>query len=167
MLRPVTLLVSACLLLAGCGFTPLYGSGGTTGGHAVQTALNDVYIDIIPDRAGQYLRNRLVDRFHGAGTPERPRYRLALAPLQENRTNLDITKTATTTRAELRLTTTLALRDAATGETVLKRDISAAGSYNILPSQFATRVSEDNIRNNILDDLARQTEQHIVLFLRR
>lgn len=155
----------AVLLLAACGFTPLYGSSGTR--PQVQTALNDIYVEIIPDREGQYLRNRLIDRFHSAGTPQSPRYRLSLTPLSELRTDLDITKTANTTRSQLRLSTKLSLRDAASGEVLLHRDLSATASFNILSSQFTTRVSEENARLNALDDLARQAEQQIVLFLKR
>lgn len=153
------------LLLAGCGFTPLYHSSG--GDHRVQAALEGIYIDIIPDREGQYLRNRLIDRFHSAGTPDAPRYRLSVAPLREQRTNLDITKTANTTRAQLRLNSRMVLRDAGNGAILLERDLTATASYNVLDSQFTTRVSEENARLNVLDALAQQAEQQIVLFLKR
>lgn len=153
------------LLLSACGFTPMYGASGTT--RQVQTALNDIYVEIIPDREGQYLRNRLIDRFHGAGTPQSPRYRLSLAPLTERRTDLDITKTANTTRAQLRLGTKMTLRDTASGAVLLTRDLTSTASYNVLASQFTTQVSEENTRLNVLDDLARQAEQQIVLYLKR
>jgi len=157
--------IFALSLLAGCGFTPMYGSSG--GEHKIQSALNDTYIDIIPDREGQYLRNRLIDRFHKEGTPDAPRYRLSLAPLQERLTNLDITKTANTTRAQLRLGTTMTLTDTASGTVLLRRELTSTASYNVLASQFTTRVSEENARLNVLDDLARQAEQQVVLHLKR
>ena len=164
MMRIVAVLL-AVFLLSACGFTPLYGSAGQN--HAAQGELQDIAIDVIPDREGQYLRNRLIDRFHTGGTPAAPRYILRLTPVREDRTNLDITKTADTTRAQLRLSTTMVLREAAGGKEVLTRDLYAITSYNILASQFTTRVSEDNARLNALDDLARQAEQQIVLHVRR
>ncbi len=154
------------LLVSGCGFTPMYG-GNNPSGHKAEAALSNIAIDNIPDHTGQYLRNRLIDRINAAVTPSSPRYRLSLTPVQENRTELDITKTADTTRAQLRLSSGLALRDTASGEILLTRTLSATTSYNILSSQFTTRVSEDNARRNALDDLARQAEQQIVLYFRR
>ncbi|HEY8190410.1 MAG TPA: LPS assembly lipoprotein LptE [Micavibrio sp.] len=161
------LIPGLCILMAGCGFTPLYGSGPASARHEVQDALNSIAIDNIPDRAGQNLRNRLIDRFHTAGTPSSPRYRLTLSPVEENQTDLDITKTADTTRAQLRLSSEATLRDAVTGAVLLTRSLSATTSYNILSSQFTTRVSEDNARLNALDDLARQAELQMVLYFRR
>lgn len=153
------------LLVSACGFTPMYGSSPS--GHDAQSMLGSIAIDNIPDRTGQYLRNRLIDRFNAAGTPSSPHYRLSLSPVQENRTELDITKTADTTRVQMRLSSRAVLRDSASGEILLTRTLSTTTSYNILSSQFTTRVSEDNARRNALDDLARQAEQQIVLYFRR
>lgn len=164
-MRLLAVLISVFLLSA-CGFSPLYSSSGS-GAHAVQTALNEIYIDIIPDKAGQYLRNRMIDRFHTKGTPQSPQYRLNMSPISEGRTDLDITKTANTTRAQLRLSTTMTLQEAASGKVLLQRGLHSTASFNILPSQFTTRVSAENARLNVLDDLARQAEQQIVLYFKR
>lgn len=153
------------LLLSGCGFTPMYGSSSS--GHGARSAFGSIAIDNIPDHTGQYLRNRLVDRFQAAGTPSSPRYRLSLSPVQERKTELDITKTADTTRAQLHLSSKAVLRDGASGEILLTRTLSSTTSYNILSSQFTTRVSEDNARRNALDDMARQAEQQVMLYFKR
>jgi LPS-assembly lipoprotein len=53
--------VAALLALTGCGFHPLYApSGGTN------EALSEVYVDIIPNRNGQLLRQALQERLDGA-----------------------------------------------------------------------------------------------------
>jgi len=148
----------ALLMLTACGFTPMYGE-------RQQGVLNAVAIDNIPDREGQYLRNRLIDRFYTGGMPSDPGYVLSVSRINEKRTDLDVTKSSNTTRAELKLTTSITLRDKDTGKVILKRDLQSAGSYNILSSQFTTRVSEDNTRLGILDDLARQIEQVVLLGL--
>lgn len=162
MMRHIAAII-ALVFVAACGFSPMYGSSGDR--HVVQSALNDTYIDIIPNSEGQYLRNRLIDRFHTTGSPQSPHYRLSLSPVSETRTELDVTKTADTTRAQLRLNTSMLLADAA-GQVIGRRDLSATASYNVLASQFTTRVSEDNARHNALDDLARQAEQQTVLMLK-
>ena len=157
------LLTVNCALTA-CGFTPMYGGAAQASG--VQTTLNKIEIDSIPDREGQYLRNHLIDRFYTDGRPANPFYTLTFQPLQEARSELDITKSADATRAQLRITTTMTLTSHADGNVLLKRPLYAVTSYNVLSSQFTTRVSEDNARLNAIDDIARQAEQTIILFLK-
>jgi LPS-assembly lipoprotein len=164
----VLILVSGfSLLVSGCGFTPMYGNHATPEGGPVETALTQVEIENIPDREGQYLRNALIDRFYRNGRPSAPRYRLSVNPVQESLIDLDITKSSDSTRGQLRLTTSMNLVDTQSGESVLTRPLQSITSYNILTSEFATRVTEDNARMNALDDLARQIELQIGLFLER
>lgn len=168
--RPLLLLALAVLsglMLASCGFSPLYGSQLSAERHQVQAALNDISINNIPNREGQYLRNQLVDRFHSGGTPHNPAYRLNVFSLNESRLNLDTTKNANATRAEMTLSARFTLSDSAGGNVLLTRDVVSVTSYNILTSQFTTRVSEDNARLNALEDLARQIEQQIALYFER
>lgn len=165
-------LVATCILhlvtvlfLAACGFTPLYGTAGDKG--QVTAGLTDVYIDNIPDREGQYLRNALIDRFYLTGRPDNALYSLTVAPISESSADLDITKSSDATRAQLRLATRMLLTDRATGKLLLERNLTSITSYNVLQSQFTTRVSEQNARENALDDLARQIEQQLALYFRR
>ena len=135
--------------------------------HAVRDDLAVIDISNIPDREGQFLRNALIDRFYKDGRPRNAAYKLHVKNIQETTTDLDITKTSDATRGQLKLTTSMVLIDKNTGETVLKRKLVSIGSYNILGSEFANRVTEENTRQNALHDLARQIEQQIVLYLRR
>ncbi len=150
------------LLLTGCGFTPLYG-----GGAAPQARFDTVEIGNIPDREGQYLRNALIDRFYTQGRPSSPDHTLVVAPIVESLTDLDITKNSSATRAQLRLSTTMTLLENASGKPVLTRTLTSLNSYNILASQFTTRVSEENVREAALDDLARQIETQMALYFKR
>ena len=137
-------------------------SGGT-----VEAGLDQVAIGNIQDREGVYLRNALIDRFYRNGTPANPRYDLGISPITENKASLDITTSSETTRAQLTQSTVLSLRDRQNGQLVLQRTLSSITSYNILESEFATRVSEENARQSGLDDIARQAELQISLFLNR
>lgn len=157
----------ALLFVAGCGFTPMYAKSGTASKVAADAFLSTISIDYIPDRAGQYLRNQLIDRFHSQIDRDQPDYILNMSPIVENRTDLDITKSADATRARLDISTTMTLIDAKTGTPVLNRTLTSATSFNILSSQFTTRVSEDNARLNALDDIARQAEQQVMLYKNR
>lgn len=162
------LLITTLMLLTACGFEPVYGTmGKDEASSAAESNLAQIYISNIPDREGQYLRNALIDRFYRNARPREPLYTLNVNPIKEGIYDLDITKTSDTTRAQLRLDTGIALIDNRTGETVMTRNIRAITSYNILASEFSTRVSEENARENALDDLARQIELQASLYFNR
>lgn len=162
----MTIVGISLVTLTACGFRPVYGVNRDMP-VGVEEKLAEVSISNIPDREGQYLRNALIDRFYRAGRPADPGYALSFQPLTENLSELDITKSADTTRAQLRIETTMTLNDSHTGNTVLSRRLTAITSYNVLGSEFATRVTEDNARKNALDDLARQVEMQLGLYFRR
>ncbi len=157
------------LLLSACGFRPMYGdlAADSAGSTVMYDAFSQVAVGNIPDREGQYLRNLLLDRLYVSGTPAAPAYKLSVGRIRERLRDLDITKSADATRGQLILRSRITLVDTQSGETVLDRDLRAVTSYNILSSQFTTRVSEENARKNALADLARQIETQLSLYFQR
>ncbi len=178
-----TVFLLPVLLLSACGFQPMYGSyapgadtaanGGASSASLPEANLNAVEIDTIPTaenedaRYGQALRNELIDRFYKGGTPANTRYLLKFSELRIRERELDLTKNSEATRAQLRSSAVMTLIDKATGETLVSRGISSISSYNILPSKFATRVTEQNARDNTIIDLARQAELQLNLYFNR
>lgn len=160
-------LVFLAMILTGCGFTPMYGDHSALNGEGMQSTLNAIEISNIPDREGQYLRNALIDRFYTGGRPVDPKYLLIITPIQQSKLDLGITPTGDNTREELVINTSMTLRDKASGQTLVNRDLVARVSYNVLASQFTTDVSEDAVRLNGLDDLSRQIEQQLALYFAR
>ena len=156
----------AILFVAACGFHPVYGVNKYTPVGA-ETKFQQISIANIPDREGQYLRNALIDRLYRNGRADDPKYRLSLTPLRETQRNLDVTIDSDTTRAQLRIETTLTVTDNATKETLIRRSLNSIASYNVLGSEFTNRVSEQSTRENILDDLARQIEMQISLYFKQ
>lgn len=155
------------LWLTACGFQPLYGDHALSTTAAVRESFNNIAIANIPDQSGQYLKNALMDRLYSVGRPDAgARYRLTVSSVNESRRELDITKTSDSTRAQLSLSTVMVLSDAE-GSKLLSRSLGATTSYNILDSQFTTRVAEDSARRQALDDLARQVESHLLLYFNR
>ncbi len=154
------------MMLGACGFHPVYGVNKYSS-VGVEDKLAQIQIDNIVNREGQFLRNALIDRFYRAGRPRDARYILRIENLNENINRLDITKDADATRGRLRTTATMILRDNETGKVLIRRSLSAVASYNILSSEFTNRVSAQNTRENTLIDLARQTEQQIVLYFKK
>ncbi len=169
-MRKIFFIFGVCFLVSACGFEPMYGTKFQNS-NARQTDIGSelahIQITNIPDREGQYLRNALIDRFYREGRPSEVHYTLSVAPIQESTIDLDITKNSDATRAQLRLKTQMTLTDNRSGEVVLQRALNSISSYNVLTSEFATRVSAQNTRENALDDLARQIELKIGLYLRR
>lgn len=162
------LLILSLLTLSACGFAPVYGDYSTSAKSTeASTALSKVRISPLANREGQYLRNALIDRFYNNGYPETPFYQLSLSPLVERETNFDITVESETTRRQLKISTSLVFNDLRTGETILSETVYGLSSYNVLESEFATRVSEQNAREAILNDLARQIEVRISLLLNK
>ena len=168
-MKKILSVTTMCLCLAACGFEPMYGTKmhSTAGEQSINAALSQVEISNIPDRTGQILRNALIDRFYKEGRPANPDYVLDVSPISETTVDLDLTPDSDTTREQLRLNTTMRLVDKASGNVVLERSLRSISSYNVLTSEFATRVSQQNSRENALNDLARQIELQIGLHLRR
>ena len=160
------LTLTALLFLTACGFHPVYGVNKYTPVGA-ETKFQQIAIDNIPDREGQYLRNALIDHLYRNGRPASPQYRLTLTPLSETQRDLDITVDSDTTRAQLRIATTMTLIDTETRETLFTRSITSTASYNVLGSEFTNRVSEQSTRENILNDVARQIEMQIGLHFKQ
>lgn len=164
MLSQIKILLSLTLWIAltSCGFTPMYSQSETNDG--LVNALQTVEISNIANREGQYLRNRLIDRFYVRGTSQTFDYILLVQELTIQEVELDITRTADSTRAQLRINALMRLNDKQTNTTVLLRELRAVTSYNILASEFATRVAEQNAEQNALNDLSQQIETQLALF---
>ena len=151
------------LFLTACGFTPMYGSEGQN----AAAGLDKVEIATIPDAEGVFLRNALIDRFYQDGYPVSPAYRLEISKIAEQGRDLDITIESEATRKQVYLSTTLNLFDKTTGQSVLSRSLTALTSYNVLGTQFTTRISESDAREAALNDLARQIETQVALYLKK
>lgn len=154
------------MLSTSCGFQPMYGKNTAREETAsVTQSLNQIQLGNIPDREGQILRNLLVDRFYADGLPSDARYRLDVKNYHQSQRDLDITIRSDATRRQLRIRADMELLDLKSGKVVFKRQVSGTGSYNILDSQYTTRVSRMDVEKNIIRDLSIQIERQVVLYL--
>ncbi|HUL05116.1 MAG TPA: LPS assembly lipoprotein LptE [Candidatus Acidoferrum sp.] len=149
------LLLCLILMLAGCGYHPLYGRHGADNASSVdEMAL--IRIEAIPDRIGQQMYNMLRERLNPYGKPEQPKYALSIA-LTETHENLFLEKDETATRANLTLKASFILRRLDDNSIVVSGSSRSVGSYDILSSQFASVVSEEDARERtaraISDDI--------------
>jgi len=75
-LRRLLLSALPLILLAGCGFAPVYAPAG---GGTPMSQLGQVYVAVIPDRTGQELRQALQVRLEGSGAPSAKDYTLKIS----------------------------------------------------------------------------------------
>lgn len=159
--RASTLTAVAAIVLAGCGFKPLYAERQ---GASVTDELALVRIDLIPDRTGQLLHNELLDRVNARGRPTEPRFRLVVS-LSEATENLAIRKDDTATRANLILSADFFLADFESSETLLAGTLRSVNSYDISSFEFATVSAEADARRRGARDLAEEITARLALFL--
>jgi len=147
----------AALLLAGCGFRPLYGDGAA--GSADQLAR--IRVEPIQDRVGQKLYSMLLDRLTPRGAPDHPAYTLQVR-LNEGTQDLAIRKDESATRSNLVISATYTL--AATDSRNPQRLVGSAtsiNSFNRLTSEFATLAAQDDARERALRTLADEIRTRI------
>ena len=157
------LLLCLGLALAGCGYHPLYGQHGVDNVSAVdEMAL--IRIEAIPDRIGQQMYNMLRERLNPYGKPEQPRYALSVA-LTETRENLFLEKDETATRANLTLKASFILRRLDDNSVVITGTSRSVSSYDILSSQFATVVSQEDARERTARALSEDIRTRLALAL--
>lgn len=170
MIRTLALFAISALAfaLSACGLSPVYGTYANGGGTEVARALDAVYIDVIPDRPGQKLRNILIDRMVATGrnTEGDAAYKLQIAGLSESIYGIGIAKDATATRSQIRLATSFTLFDmrGLKPEPLFTRSVSAVSSFNTLASQYTTLVTEDDARDQTIRLLSDQIMTQLELY---
>jgi LPS-assembly lipoprotein len=153
------------LLLAGCGFHPLY---GPQSGATAFSAMDQIDIGLIPDRSGQILRQALEADLQRNGEPGFYRYHLGVQNsisvqaigLQPDSSNsaLRYFETVTWTLApEGKLSTPLATGTAET-----------TGSVNVVDNQFfALSLESDRLQHELSRQLAAQVTEELALYFRK
>jgi LPS-assembly lipoprotein len=161
-LRPTGLLI-ATIIVAACGFQPLYGSSQGVLSGAVVEDLAAVRITAIPDRVGQIVRNDLLDRLNPFGEPTSPRFSLAVE-LEEAKKGLAIQIDDTVTRFNLTLTANYFLTDAQTGAMLTAGSVRATAAYNVLRSDFANVIAERDAQQRAAREIADELNTRLAVF---
>lgn len=173
-MRFLLILALSALTLASCGFQPVYSDRNTVAiapdsdlparTATVAAALNTVSVGNIPDKAGQDLRNMLLDQLYTPGAKGQTMYELTFSNIGERRRSLGIDKDASVTRSQLELATTMTLRERATGKALMSRNLRAVSSFNVLGSQFTTLVTRQDARQQALQELANNAVNALELY---
>jgi LPS-assembly lipoprotein len=137
---------------AGCGFHPIYARNAPA-----RVALGAVYVNLIPNRNGQLLRQALQGRLEGTDDAIAKRYTLAIAYSENVQVvNVQIDNSVTRLRTVGTATWTLAPVDNAYAKLAGGTARSVDG-FNIADEQFFYEdLSEDAAEHRLADALADQ-----------
>ena len=155
------------LALPGCGWHPLYADASGTGG--ARAGLGLIAVAIIPERAGQLLRQALQARFDHGDAPPAKRFDL-VASFGISGEAMGVQHDATITRVRYigRATWTLMTRDAAR-TTLTAGSARAVDALNTFDQQFFAQDMEsetirlrlaETVADQIMAQLAAYFEQH-------
>ena len=141
------LVLAGLVATAGCGFTPVYGPGGSA-----EALRGQIDIDGPRDIPGFVLVRHLETRL---GLPDEPVYRLS-AEIQLEEDELGITTGQEITRYEVLGRVRFALIDLASGDTVTTGRVENFTSYSATDTAFATRSAQRDARERLMVALGDQ-----------
>lgn len=140
-------LLAGLLLLAGCGFTPVYGPGGNAEG-----LRGTVEVDEPDDPAGFALVRRLEDLL---GIPADPSYRLT-AQIRLTELDLGVTPDQEITRYHIIGRSSYTLFEISSGKAVSTGSVDNFTSYSATGTPFATTTAQRDARDRLMSSLADQ-----------
>ena len=141
------------LILAACGFKPVYGPGGT--GQQIQNA---ILVAEPSDRNTYLLVRRIEERL---GRPNPVRYTLSLN-LQTQTQGLEIDPAGNTNRFNLIGTAGYILTDAQTGEEVSSGTVNRFTGYSATDNTVATLAAERDANERLMVILADLVVQRLL-----
>jgi LPS-assembly lipoprotein len=156
------LIALSLVALAGCGFRPLYGERSAASVTVPELAA--IQIDSIPDREGQLVRNNLLDKMQPRGMAAKPLYRLTVS-VGISRVSLGVRIDETATRGSLTMSASYVLADMASGDQIMTGNSRAVSSYNILDSDFANVISENDAIRRTATNLSEEIKTRVAIFL--
>jgi LPS-assembly lipoprotein len=163
--RPAPLAVACAmvLLLAGCGFRPLYAPAEPA---TINPQLATIQVAQVPDRIGQVLTIALRDSFNPSGASVEPRYRL-LTTLSTTRREVAIRRDGTASRAEVAVNAAYRLIDLGNGMVAMTGAARSASSVDLVVNEYANLVAEQDARIRAIQEIALQIQTRCAMFFER
>ena len=146
---PASLLLVAALVLAGCGYRPLYGTTSETAG--VAATLSSITIPEAEDRVGQLIRNDLMSSMR-AGKGE-DKYSLVLKPVVKRSGHIEKPQPSTTRQA-ITLSVSYELVERASGSIVHSGKTFSQASFDVIRQPFADLQAETNATERAVHEVS-------------
>lgn len=147
------LAVAMLMLLAGCGFQPMYAQPG--GGQAI----GPVNVTMIEGKAGHVLKTEL-DRILDVERGDAPPAQLDIR-LREDVVRLGIRLDESASRAELRLTASYVLTPA--GGRAIRGAVTSFVNYDIPVAAFGEIAAQDDARERAAESLAQRMRAELAI----
>lgn len=160
----IVALAAVVSVLCACGFKPLYGE--RIDGPEINESLGSILIAPIPDRLGQLVRNAVAERIAPLGPPDAPAFRLEIAVSVE-KSDIGIRQDEAVTRRTYRLNAEYRLRDFETEKIVLSGKAWSTTAYDVVRSDFATVVAEEDAQERLAEEVAEEIRTRLALYFAR
>ena len=162
--NPKLAALAAFLLLAGCGFAPLYGGDA---GQSAAARLDEVAVNNIPERPGQMLRISLETQLHVAGAPGTELYALQVNYAIAT-TDLGVLEDSATTRSRLMATASWSLAPIGDpGHPLVSGTATSEDAANIIDQQyFALDLETDTLNQHLADTVAAEITSQLAAWFR-
>ena len=156
-MRRRTVIVMTGVVLAGCGFRPLYGRPDAEDGVAglALVTVGEIETQRDDDRIGQILRNELDTLTRSPGAVRPARFRLEVR-LSSTASPLAISSDDTITRYNVILEADVRLIALETQAVVYRATNRAVGSYDVQQTEYGTHIAERATREDVARDLAQR-----------
>lgn len=160
-LAPIAALALA-LLLAACGFRPLYGMHGAEPG--AQALFSSIYVDTDDTEiVGYELRNAIMDLMHCTNDPRAAKYRLKFT-VRQTREGVTIAPDAAITRYNYTLNINYELMDAKTGAVITKGTESSLSAFDVVSSPYSTLVGQQGTQKSSSQDVASRLQIDLAVY---
>lgn len=144
--------VAMATFLSGCGFHPLYGSEGGSGG--ARQVFASIYVDPIDGEVvGYELRNALINNVQGVMKPGEALYRLKVTADQYTQ-GIAVENNAAITRYNYTLNARYELSDIHTNKVIKSGVESTLSAYDVVSSPYATLVAQKDAQKRGAEDVA-------------
>lgn len=150
------------LVIAGCGFHPLYAPSGPRDWDPDLAAIN---VEPIKDRPGQILALALRENINPGDIAVRTRWNLSTA-LTVVRADLGIQRNATATTSEIFVSASFTISDAGTGKPIYTSSSQAVGDFDQVADAYATQVAADSARDRAIREVAEEMTLRLAIFVR-
>lgn len=157
-----------CILLSGCGFTPLYNQEFTDGG----VVFADIEVSPIPERLGQIFRSRLVERL---GSASSPLYQLNVVldteffqfGLRGEDPGTGAIGDGAATQEQVTFKATYTLLDLKSGDIIYQNNIIVRSSFDLVLSDFAIITQREDTVRRLALQAAEKMERELALYFNR
>ena len=159
MRKLITIVSLTCgLLLAGCSYKPLYGTGSD--GKGVAVALNGISVDEQKTRAGQLVRNNLISSFGAGGGAS---FILRVTPVERSQ-QLSANSTLKLERYRYNLKVAYELVDAQSGQSLTSGSSFSNVSYDTVEQPIADLRAAENARERASREVAEDIRLRLAAF---